>query len=126
MMDTRKCLSFGEGTLYRKDGDEYTPIGRILDASFSTEALDNSLDSLAEAFKSFADEVSITISTICDFDDVLNDVLGLMNLYKDEFRPRRRFSIRPPRETFPRGLRTMDKRCDIRRRLRCVKIARQF
>ena len=69
--------------------------------------------------------VSITISTICDFDDVLNDVLRLMNLYKDEFRPREN-RPRPPRETFPRGLRTMDKRCDLRRRLRCVKIARQF
>lgn len=125
MMDTRKCLSFGEGTLYKIEGDEYISVGRISDASFSTEALDNSLDSLAEAFKSFADEVSITISTICDFDDVLNDVLSLMNLYKDEFRPRRRFSIRPPREIFPRGLRTVDKRGDIRRRLRCMKIARQ-
>lgn len=32
---------------------------------------------------------------------------------------------RPPREIFPRGLRTVDKRGDIRRRLRCMKIARQ-
>lgn len=121
MMDTRKCLSFGEGTLYKIDGDEYIPVGRISDASFSTEALDNSLDSLAEAFKSFADEVSIAISTICDFDDVLN----LMNLYKDEFRSPCENRLRPPREIFPRGLRTVDKRGDIRRRLRCMKIARQ-
>ena len=32
---------------------------------------------------------------------------------------------RPPREIFPSGLRTVDKRGDIRRRLRCMKIARQ-
>lgn len=124
MMGTLQSLSLGEGTLYKIEGDEYIPVGRISDASFSTEALDNSLDSLAEALNIFADEVSITICTICDFDDVLNNVLGLMNLYKDEFRPREN-RPRPPREIFPRGLRTVDKRGDIRRRLRCMKIARQ-
>lgn len=125
MMDTQKRLSLGEGTLYKIEGDEYIPLGRISDASFSTEALDNSLDSLAEAFKSFADEVSIAISTSCDYDDVINAVLSLMNLYKDEPRMVCDTRPRPPREIFPRGLCTMDKRGDIRRRLRCMKIARQ-
>lgn len=32
---------------------------------------------------------------------------------------------RPPREIFPGGLRTVDKRSDIRRFLRCMKISRQ-
>lgn len=32
---------------------------------------------------------------------------------------------RPPREIFPRGLRMMDKRQDIRQRLRCAQISRR-
>lgn len=32
---------------------------------------------------------------------------------------------RPPREIFPRGLRTVDKRQDIRLRLRCAQISRR-
>ena len=122
MMGTLQSLSLGEGPLYKIEGDEYIPVGHISDASFSTDMLDDAMTSLEEAFESFAEEVSIAISASYDFD------LSCWDLYKEE--PEEPFchrqNLRPPRETFPRGLRTVDKRGDIRRRLRCMKIARQL
>ena len=119
MMGTLQSLSLGEGTLYKIEGDEYIPVGRISDASFSTEKLDDVLKDIEEAFESFAEGVSIAASTIYDGD------ISFLYLYKEEPCFRHRQNLRPPREIFPRGLRTVDKRGDIRRRLRCMKIARQ-
>lgn len=119
MMGTLQSLSLGEGTLYKIEGDEYIPVGRISDAAFSTEKLDDALKDTKEAFERFVEEVSIAISTSYDFD------LSFLYLYMDELCFRHRQNLRPPREIFPRGLRTVDKRGDIRRRLRCMKIARQ-
>ena len=118
MMGTLQSLSLGEGTLYKIEGDEYIPVGRISDAAFSTEKLDDALKDIEKAFESFAEGVSIAISASYDFD------LSFLYLYMDEPCFCRRQNLRPPREIFPRGLRTMDKRGDIRRRLRCMKIAR--
>ena len=42
-----------------------------------------------------------------------NGILDAIRLYVDS--PVRRGKLRPPREIFPRGLRTVDKRGDIRR-----------
>ena len=123
-MGTLQSLSLGEGTLYKIEGDEYIPVGRISDAAFSTEKLDDELKDTEEAFKSFAEGVSITISASYDFDLSFSD-LYFLDLYKDEPCFRHRQNLRPPREIFPRGLRTVDKRGDIRQRLRCMKIARQ-
>lgn len=119
-MGTLQSLSLGEGTLYKIEGDEYIPVGRISDATFSTEKLDDALKDTKEAFERFVEEVFIAISTSYDFD------ISFLYLYKDEpcFRDVTNY-LRPPREIFPRGLRTVDKRGDIRRRLRCMKIARQ-
>lgn len=126
MMDTLQSLSLGEGTLYKIEGDEYIPVGRISDAAFSTEKLDDVLKDTEEAFESFAEEVSVAISAIYDFDLsflYLTSFNG--NYYMDEPCFRHGQNLRPPREIFPRGLHTVDKRGDIRRRLRCMKIARQ-
>lgn len=119
MMDTRLSITLGEGTLYIADGETFTPVGRVSDASFSTEKLDDVLKDIEEAFESFAEGVSIAASTIYDGD------ISFLYLYKDEPCFRYRQNLRPSREIFPRGLRTVDKRGDIRRRLRCMKIARQ-
>ena len=53
-----------------------------------------------------------------------NGILDAIRLYTDSPVPRSK--PRPPREIFPRGHYMVDKRDDIRRRLRCVKVARQY
>lgn len=81
------------------------------------------LNLLAEAVKTIkvaSQKITDKIVESIDF----NGILDAIRLYFDSPVPRSK--PRPPREIFPRGLCTMDKRGDIRRRLRCVKIARQY
>ena len=59
---------------------------------------------------------------ICEATEKLREVLDILS---DVWLEDRALPLRPPRKIFPGGLRQMDKRGDIRRRLRCVNISMQ-
>lgn len=86
--------------------------------------------SISAALNLLAEEVKTVEKALQEIADKIvesidfNGILDAIKLYVDSPMPRSK--PRPPRDAFPRGLRTMDKRGDIRRRLRCMKIARQY
>ena len=78
---------------------------------------------LAEAVKTVEEALQKIVDKIVESID-FNGILDAIRLYTDSPVPRSK--PRPPREIFPRGHYMVDKRDDIRRRLRCVKVARQY
>lgn len=78
--------------------------------------------SVSEATNKLEEELRALIDAIYESTKNIHEMEAL---YADVWLEDRALPLRPPRKIFPRGLRTMDKRGDIRRRLRCVKISMQ-
>lgn len=78
--------------------------------------------SVSEATNKLEEELRALIDAIYESTKNIHE---LEALYADVWLEDRALPLRPPRKIFPRGLHTVDKRGDIRRRLRCVKISMQ-